>query len=489
MQTQRPFLHINERTFLYGQFASAAEAVKDRLESSGNRKVAVLSSRPELYYLAFYLCFTHDYVYCPINIDDPLGTIEAKISIIDPGVILTNDNFFFSNYKTNCGAFEPVAAEPFGACYLCFRENAKAEDDAMQDVQYILFTSGTTGDPKGVPITRQNVAGFTANMKDIISIDESDVIANTFKFSFDLSIFSMILAWNAGAAISHISGDEILSGARNHTYSKITVVSMLPSVFRIFRKNNTFSQLQADKVKYFLFCGEPLYTSDIDFLKKKFSLSVVYNLYGPTELTIYCSFFRASDEPRSYNDIISIGKMNSGCKAFIADAEVLENNRITGELCVSGTQNFKGYLNSPGRDRFFEMDGQLYYRTGDRVVYDRGEDLYYYAARVDREVKYYGHRINLSNVENLFNGLEEIKDSAAVYSRKHMTLGLFIMSDGPFKPEENGHLFRNIPSYLRPTHFFPAPSFPVNANFKKDYKTLELFYDFYLERKHADSKC
>jgi long-subunit acyl-CoA synthetase (AMP-forming) len=186
------------------------------------------------------------------------------------------------------------------------------------------------------------------------------------------------------------------------------------------------------------------------------------------------------------DEIVSIGRMNPNCKAYLGDAMTTGDHQIQGELYVSGCQNFKGYLNG-NRDRFVEIDGVTYYKTGDIVMYDEQEELYYYAGRADREVKHYGHRINLDNVESIFNVLGPIVSSAAIYSRKHMSIGLFITSDAGFNLDDNMHLLNDVPSYLTPAHFFNTENFPLNANFKKDYKTLELFYNFYLEKKHGDS--
>jgi acyl-CoA synthetase (AMP-forming)/AMP-acid ligase II len=186
-------------------------------------------------------------------------------------------------------------------------------------------------------------------------------------------------------------------------------------------------------------------------------------------------------EYHSLNKILSIGKLNIGSKAYIGNASVTDEGNVEGELYVTGEQTFKGYINLPENTGFFTLNGEQYYRTGDKIVYDRAQELYFYAGRVDREIKYFGHRINLNNLEYLFSGIGPIGEAAAIFSKRYSAIGLFFTSEPGFKLEENMHLLQDIPHWLRPTHYFPTPQFPLNANFKTDYSALEQFYERYLQ--------
>lgn len=480
------FLYNKAKRYSYHEFDTACAALRKKLPSGSNRKLVVLSSQPELYYFAFYFCFTQDYIYCPINIADNLPLIGNKIDILNPGVILTNENFFLSHWRETDNVYEPMQLPSFGPCYLCFSETETPDSFSTDDIRYILFTSGTTGAPKGVPISNANIAAFMDNMQELFEVEETAVIANTFRFSFDLSIWVMLMAWTNGAAISHFSHEDILNGHYNPLNAECSIVCVLPSVLRMMHKNSILQQFSPARIRHFLFCGEPLLNTDVQLLREHFSKVSIFNCYGPTELTIYCSVYKLEENFRTANRIVSIGKLNMGSRAYIGDATLSDEGNVEGELCITGEQTFNGYINLPEHTGFFEFNGEQYYRTGDRIIYNREEGLYYYAGRTDREIKYFGHRINLNNLEYVFSGIGPISETAAIFSRKYMTIGLFFTSEPGFKLEENMHLLQHIPGWLRPTHYFPTPQFPLNANFKTDYSALEQFYDRYLETKYQD---
>jgi len=381
------FLYAKGKRYSYHELNNASIALMQKLPPGSNRKVVVLASQPELYYLAFYFCFTYDYIFCPVNTTDSLSLIEEKLSIINPGVIITNEQKIISQWREKDQVYEPVQLPSFGHCFLCFGEKEYPDNYDTEDLRYILFTAGVNGAPKGVPVTNTNIAAFTDNLQELFEVEETAVIANTFDFSFDLSILTMLLAWNNRAAVAHIDTEE-----PHNAFADCSILCLMPSMMRDMQQKLLLHRFSPSNIKHILFCGEPLLLTDFYLAQKYFPKASIYNCYGPTELTIYCAACKLQYPVPTSNGIICIGQLNIGSKAYISNATILSNHHEEGELCLTGEQLFRGYINVPNSERFFEFNGERYYKTGDKVIYNREEDLYYYAGNIDREITYYSHQ-------------------------------------------------------------------------------------------------
>lgn len=476
------FLYSKHKKFSYHDFDAASAVLRKALPHSSNRKIMVLSAQPELYYLAFYCCFNYDYIYCPVTMQDDIAAIEAQIAIINPGAIITNSNLFLTHCRQQEHVYEPLQLPAFDTCYLCFRETESPDGYSSAGLRYITFTAGRSGAAMGVGISNANISAFSDNLERLFEVEETAVIANAFAFSSDLSILAMYLAWNNHASIAHITEDEIRNDAFYPDWPAFRILCIVPSVLRLMQKNRLFRRVPLQSLRHILFCSEPLFETDMQLIKEHCANAAIINCFGIPELSIFCTTYEAAEVYHSFNRIVSIGKLNTGCRAYIADAQLTAGGNIEGELCVAGEQIFSGYLNMPDSHHFTELNGERYFKTGHLVIYNKEEDLYYYVGRVEREIRYQGHRINLNKLEYLFSGMHPITDAAAIYSRKYMTIGLFFTSSPGFKLEDHMHLLENIPAHLRPTHFFPTPHFPMNAHFKKDYPALEQFYQRYLDK-------
>lgn len=381
------FLYAKGKQYSYHEMDLACAALKTKLPPGNNKKVVVLSAQPALYYLAFYFCFTHDFIYCPVGASESFSMQEDKIAIINPGVIITDEQAFLSNWREKDQVYEPVQLPSFGSFFLCFGETEIPDNFSTEDVRYILFTAGINGAAKGVPVSNSNIAAYTDNMQELFEVEETAVIANPFDFVLDLSILTMLMAWNNRAAVAHIAIHE-----PRLAHSDCSILCLMPSMLRDMQKKLLLHQFIAGKIKHILFCGEPLMHADLQLVQEHFPLAGICNCYGPTELTIFCVAYKMQAPFHIHNGLLSIGKLNIGSKAYISDAMILSNHHVEGELCLTGEQLFKGYINVPNSERFFDFNGERYFKTGDKVIYNREDDLYFYAAHIDQEIKVYNHQ-------------------------------------------------------------------------------------------------
>ncbi len=366
---------------------------------------------------------------------------------------------------------------------LQLKENAPGEGLA-----YILFTSGSTGKPKGVSVSRENLAAFVrAFHRTGIQLTQEDRCLQCFDLTFDVSVESFLVPLLAGACVYTVPHDQI---KWSYVYGlledhKITFGAMAPSMLRYLRPY--FAEMNLPDMRYCILTAE---ASPYE-LVREWSLcvpqAVIYDFYGPTEATIYCTYYSydRSDKTKTLNGLLSIGKPMEGVKAIILDES---KNCLAagekGELCIAGEQLTPGYWENPEKNEeaFFEfrIDGkdQRFYHTGDLCYIDEDGDIMY-AGRLDFQAKIQGYRVELGEIE--YHVREFLKGTNAValaYENKHgnTEIGLVIEKEKNGTTDLIAFLKTKLPAYMLPGKIEFLPVFPLNTNSKVDRKALkELF--------------
>lgn len=354
------------------------------------------------------------------------------------------------------------------------------------EIAYILFTSGSTGIPKGVPILQKNISAFIDAFFALgYKIDENDRFVQMFDLTFDFSVICYIAPVIIGACIY-----PILSGGIKYAnvYStleeyKITFACMVPVTISYLRP--FFSEINLPELKYTLFCGEALYHDIATEWLKCTPNGKIINAYGPTEATVFCLVYDFDPEKgktKSLNGVVSIGKEMEKVKAIVIDEgkNLLQANE-KGELCLSGSQVTPGYLNNPGKNQesFFTIatdtgHDDIFYRTGDIGMIDEEGD-FLYCGRIDHQVKIQGYRVELGEIENHARNFTNIINVVALPIKNTfgtIQLHLFLEDyHGDFK-ELTQYLSKKIPVYMVPASISSIPLFPLNSNGKIDRKKL-----------------
>ncbi len=288
---------------------------------------------------------------------------------------------------------------------------------------YLLFTSGSTGVPKGVPVSHANAAAFLAVNLERYAIEPDDVFSQTFEQSFDLSVFDLFMAWSAGAAVCGFTDAELLAPLEVVRSRGITVWFSVPSLVTMQRRLRLLAPGSLPSLRLSLFCGEPLTREQAEAWQAAAPASVVENLYGPTELTIACAVHRwdpAGSPALCTNGIVPIGRPYEPLSSRIVDEELQPvAPGETGELCVAGPQTFGGYWRNPAATAaaFCELTNRYgvvdrYYRTGDLVRELPGGELAFVGRR-DHQVKLGGHRIELGEIEAALRAQPGVAEAAA----------------------------------------------------------------------------
>lgn len=335
------------------------------------------------------------------------------------------------------------------------------------DVAYILFTSGSSGRPKGVPVRHANVAAYLRHVQARYAFTPQDVFSQTYDLTFDLAMFDLFAGWGSGGTVVSVPSHAYVSLPEFIARHRITVWFSTPRMLGLSRQARGLAPGSLPSLRWSLFCGEALLVRDAAQWQQAAPGSVLENLYGPTELTISCTTHRFDPEEsprRAVNGIVPIGTVHSNSTYLLLGAD--EDSTGTGELCVAGEQMFPGYLDPADDDgRFLEHNGKRFYRTGDLVRRTEGGELAFIGRR-DHQVSIGGVRVELAEVESGLRRLPGVKEAVAVASEGRLVA--FCVGEEQPTPVLLRELGTFFPRYLIPRHFEYLDELPLNSNRKTD---------------------
>ena len=351
------------------------------------------------------------------------------------------------------------------------------------DIAYLLFTSGTTGEPKGVGVTHANALHFLDVIAERYTIGPDDRCSQTFDQTFDLAVFDLFVAWNASACVVVPQSLELVAPVRFVQRHALTVWFSVPSVAALAVKKNMLTPNVMPSLRFSLFCGEPLPERTAALWASAADQSIVENLYGPTELTIACFVHTwTADGVRGENGIVPIGRPLPGLGGLVVDdaLQPVDDGEI-GELLVGGPQTTPGYwLDREKTDERFvrvvlsPTRVHRFYRTGDRVRRLQ-HGTYVYVGRTDNQIKVLGFRIELGEIESALlrqpGVVEAIAAGWPVEDGRAIGIVAFVSGD----PDVAGlpdAVSRTLPDYMVPRTVMHVDEMPLNANGKIDRRAL-----------------
>ncbi len=346
-------------------------------------------------------------------------------------------------------------------------------EGSLTDLAYILFTSGSTGQPKGVPIRNSQLEAYLQAAGPLIHVQADDRFSQTFDLTFDLSVHDLFVCWENGATLVVPSEKELRMPSAYVRTHGITCWFSVPSLAYQMRLQEDLVPGAFPGLRCSLFCGEALPT----LVAREWALaapnSIVENWYGPTEATIACSRYAVTDAPIA-EDTVPIGKAFPGMELLVQD----------GELLLAGAQVASGYLNDAEKSAasFITLpDGRPAYRTGDRAaVGDDGNVRF--LGRVDNQVKVRGYRIELGEIEAALrassSGLNAVALAWPGGAEIATSIVAALETDAADTAAIRKRLAATLPDYMLPSMIFCIAEFPKNASGKLDRKALtELLAD------------
>lgn len=467
----RNALHIEGRYVTYHQFAARILAIQQLLQQqySTEQHIGVVMADNADTYASVIALLLLGKTYVPVN---PAHPAERTVQITEQAglhLLLSAAPFDASARITVINTLQLAPVEGIPHC---------TGEDISNKYAYILFTSGSTGVPKGTPITYHNLGSFVDAFFALGYItSEHDRYLQMFDLTFDLSVMSYLIPLCTGACVYPVpdKGMKFMTVYSMLEEHEITFALMVPSILSSLR--GYFDEISLPAMKYSLFCGEALHKDLALEWMKCVPNAVIKNVYGPTEATIFCLTYTvdAQAEVIENNGIVCIGKPMQGMGAIVAD----ENNMPLadgekGELCLTGNQLTPGYLDpEKSKPVFFVHNGVRHYRTGD-IALRLADGNFIYCGRADHQVKIQGFRVELGEIEHHARTMYACNAVAIPVSNAQgmSQIDIILEKEAADKEEIIAGLKTRLPSYMVPTEVHFILPFPLNVNGKTDRKAL-----------------
>lgn len=512
----RPALEIQGKVLTFQDLGTLATTLAATLQkhgpSRGPRLTAVFGARSVTAFGGVLGALLSGHGYVPLNPSFPASRTRTMLLQSRCRTVIVDEAASAQLHDVLTGIAVPLLVvlptqddvKPFAARWLQHRfvgarqlvdaGEWQSPDVSADDLAYLLFTSGSTGLPKGVGVAHRNARALVDTLAGRYRITEHDRFSQTFDFTFDLSVFDLFVAWDRGACVCCPSAKTLLSPGQFIQRSRLTVWFSVPSIGINMKRMRLLTPGGFPGLRWSLFCGEPLPGDVAQAWASAAPASTVENLYGPTELTVACTAYRwtSSDVSAPSHAWVPIGYPFPRMKSLIVD-ERLEGvpPGAAGELLMTGPQLTPGYWNDPDRtaQAFVVPPGQdeTYYRTGDIVRQPVGGGPLVYLGRRDSQVKVNGYRVELGEVEAALRAAGEVEAAVAVPwpltpSGAGGVVG-FLQGSSVAPETIRGRLKLALPSYMVPRDLHIVSVFPLNPNGKVDRQQLSRMLEVPIERR------
>lgn len=368
-------------------------------------------------------------------------------------------------------------------------QNSHQEQDLQTPTQdsapaYLLFTSGSTGIPKGVLVTRKNLANYCQRIQSLYHFTPQDRISQFFDITFDLSMHDIFCTLLCGATLVVIPHKNLLNPIPFLASKGIHILFAVPSLLAYLQKFKALKPNVLPNLKVALFCGEALPTSlALDFAKVAPN-ALLDNLYGPTEATISFTQYRLIGEggiskcgiPKQVYEILPLGLPYEDLQVSLRDEKGVEVSQgEAGEIWLGGDQVALGYYKDAEKtsEKFIIENGVRWYKTGDLGRFDESFNAYCFCGRIDEQVKIQGFRVELLEIDNALYQASGAQSRAILLEQDNLKTLYGVCETNAVDSKQILELLRaKLPFYMLPSRIFALEKFPLNANGKVDRKAI-----------------
>jgi D-alanine--poly(phosphoribitol) ligase subunit 1 len=422
--------------------------------------------------------------YAPVDMHIPMTRLQKIVDSLHPAYIIT-DETLVSN----------LSGVELGDTRVCMYDELTSGDTddlliesvlsqvADIDPIYIMYTSGSTGTPKGVTIPHRGIIDYADWLISTFHFDTETVMANQAPFYFDNSTFDIYGSIRCGGKLILTPESLFMFPSKLPQFiqeNHVTSIFWVPTVMINVANSGALSECALPELKNVSFCGEVMPNTQLNIWRKALPDCAYANLYGPTEVTDVCCYYKV-DREFADSDPLPIGKACKNMRVLV----LTEYNEPAkpdeqGELCILGSGVANGYWNEPELTAKAFVQNPLnknyderMYRTGDLAYWNK-EGLLMFLGRRDSQIKIKGNRVELGEIETAAMCVECVQNACAVFDTEKQEIVLFVETSGTLSLRKfNMELKKYIPQYMLPGRLVPLEALPHTANDKIDRVTLK----------------
>lgn len=482
-ESKKAFIDENS-SLTYGELCSAARSIGTYLakENIGKKPVAIYLDKSvktvaSMLGIVYAGCF-----YAVVDSEMPIERISKIFSSLNPSAVITDSKYldsakqlgipdvFLYDEAVECEADDEI---------LCAVRDEQIDTDPL----YALYTSGSTGMPKGALLSHRNVIAYSEWAVKTFNINEDTVFGNQTPFYFSMSVTDVYSTLRAGATLVIIPKPFFtfpikLIGFLNEY--KVNTIYWVPSAMAIVSSFKLFEIAKPEYLKTVLFAGEVMPVKHLNYWRDNLGEDILFaNLYGPTETTDICTYYIV-DRRFTDGESLPIGRHCDNCNVFIVN-EKGEEAAVgeEGELYARGSFLAFGYYNNPEKTAEAFVQNPLntayperVYKTGDLVRLEENGEISY-ICRKDYQIKHMGYRIELGEIEAAVSSVEGVNECACVFDDENDKIVLFYTANRCKEDKLMAALATKLTSYLMPNKVFKLSVMPHNQNGKIDRKLLK----------------
>lgn len=475
-----------EHSITFRELAAQAAAIGSWLCHQGvyKKPVVIYMKKQPKTIAAFFGTIYGGCFYIPLDEEMPRHRIDLILQNLEEGILICDETTAKSaetlEYRGQICNYDEIALGRIDREALLQVRRKQLDIDPI----YIVFTSGSTGIPKGVMACHRSVIDYIEALCDILRCDASTVFGNQTPLYFDACLKELIPTIKYGATTYLIPRQLFLFPIKLVEYLntyKINTLCWVVSALTMISSFRTFEKVIPEHIHTIAFASEVFPMRQFNLWKKALPQARFINLYGPTETTGICCYYEVERE-FGEDETLPIGYPFPNTEIILLD----EQNQIPeqgqqGEICIRGTRLTLGYYCNPEKtaEAFVQNPlntsyPELIYRTGDiGALNERGELIF--LSRKDYQIKHMGHRIELGEIETIVNMHPEVKISCCIFDNEKKKIVLFYVGD-----VESGvltaYIKEKLPRYMVPNVIRQLEIMPFTPNGKIDRNLLKSIY-------------